>query len=87
MRKSYRLILALLILISGLPFSSLANAEQVSNNQSAIFVATRWAPVGSAWSGNQLVPAQNYAFDGEGVTSWGRTEFPMPDASLAVSGG
>lgn len=58
-----------------------------SNNQTAIFSATRWAPVGMTWSGNQLIPATDYAFDGKGLTLWGREGFPMPDAQLAVSSG
>lgn len=78
------------MLVTVLLLASLINVSisyGQGKNQTAIFAATRWAPVGMAWSGNQLIPATDYAFDGEGVTIWGRDGFPMPDAQFAVSGG
>ncbi len=85
-KKGYSILVAMLLALQGFSLSFGATAP-ILKNQTAIVAAVRWAPVGFAWSGNMLQADTNYGFDGKGITSWGRTGFPMPDAALAVSAG
>ena len=79
------LLLVTILSFAGLSSSQLALASVY--NQTAVFLANRWSPIGQAWSGNHLIPAPEYSFDGKGKLLWGRTQFPMPDATLAIQSG
>lgn len=83
-KKGYSLLLSVILLAS---LVNSPSAFAVSNNETAIFVAIRFAPVGYSWSGNQLVDAPEYSFGVNSTTTWGRGVFRMPDAQLAVSAG
>ena len=83
-KKGYTLLLSVILLFN-LIGTFPAKAE--TNNETALFAAVRWAPVGQAWSGSQLIDDTDYNFGDTSKVTWGRGIFRMPDAQLAVSGG
>jgi hypothetical protein len=82
-KKGYSLLLSV-ILICQIGFQP--RAEALTYNETALFAAIRFAPIGKSWSGNQLIDAPEYNFDSKSKVSWGRGIFRMPDAQLAISG-
>lgn len=80
--KLTTIFVAAILLLSPLEFSFASDLSM--HNETATMVAVRWAPVGMSWSGNNLVSAPDYNFDGNSIVSWGRTSFPMPDAEFAI---
>ena len=83
-KKGYSVLLSVILLFN---LIGTFQAKAETNNETALFAAIRWAPVGQAWSGTQLVDDTDYNFGDTSKVTWGRGIFRMPDAQLAISGG
>jgi len=89
MKKIVGLMVALFLVLSPLALPTLqtdAVSAAGETDVPAIFIANRFAPVGTRWNGNTLVAERTREFDGVG-TAWGTTQYKMPGpgATLAIN--
>ncbi|HOO97729.1 MAG TPA: stalk domain-containing protein [Caldisericia bacterium] len=80
MKKTISILSAILMLMTLItPIAASDSVEASTENANAVFVAVRWAPNASIWSGDELVGSDERTFSYDSsIVSWGRNEFRMP---------
>ncbi len=84
MKKLTSGLIALLMVASILQVGFNSVPVKAADSQNAVFIASRFIPVGFERDGTALDPGIHFPWQKPGEQCWGQDEYGMPDAELAV---